>query len=119
MTGTQNHEGIAGALAAVEYLANLGRSIGSEEAVDRRLALRMAYDAITEYEGRLVARLLKGLEAIPEITVWGITDEGHLDHRLPTISLTHDRIQTEDLVRRLGELGIFAWHGNYYAFELT
>jgi len=119
MTGTQNHEGIAGALAAVDYLANLGRSLGSEEAVDRRVALRVAYDAITEYEGRLIARLLKGLAAIPEITVWGITDEGHLDHRLPTISLTHDRIETEDLARQLGELGIFAWHGNYYALELT
>ena len=27
MTGTQSHEGIAGTLAAVEYLADLGRSV--------------------------------------------------------------------------------------------
>ena len=53
MTGTQSHEGIVGTLAAVDYLAALGRAQSSPE-LDRRRALVAAYECIGTYERRLV-----------------------------------------------------------------
>ena len=44
-TGTQNHEGMAGVTAAVEYLAELGRR-HKPEARGQRAALLAAYDAL-------------------------------------------------------------------------
>ncbi len=119
MTGTQCHEGIAGALAAVDYLAELGRAAAADDSLDRRAALSAAFGAIGQYERELTRRLLDGLAQIEDVRVWGITDAERLDQRLPTVSITHNRLTASQLAERLGERGIFVWHGNYYALELT
>jgi cysteine desulfurase family protein (TIGR01976 family) len=119
MTGTQSHESLAGVLAAIEYLADLGRLVAGHDSLDRRGALREAYEAIQAYETYLMQRLMHGLAAIPEIKVWGITDAARFDQRVATISLTHDRYSSAELAERLGRQGIFSWHGNYYALQLS
>ncbi|MBW3596137.1 MAG: cysteine desulfurase-like protein [Planctomycetes bacterium] len=119
MTGTQNHEGIAGVLATVEYLAEIGRAVSRDDSLSRREALREGYAAIREYEGGLLQRLLAGLAKIEGVRVYGITDEGRLHERLPTVSLTHARHTPAELAEQLGRRGIFTWHGNYYALCLT
>jgi len=121
MTGTQNHEGIAGTLAAVEYLADLGRSClaNSAESVDRRTALKAAFQNITSYERALVATMLAGLAELPSVRIWGIADENRLDHRVPTVAITHDRMRPCELAQYLSDRGIFVWHGNFYAQPLT
>ncbi len=119
MTGTQNHEGIAGVLAAIDYLAVLGRTAAEDSTLPRRAALEAAFAAIREYEQALTARLLAGLADWPEIRVWGITEGSRLAERLPTVSITHAALPAEELVGRLAKAGIFAWHGNYYALELS
>ena len=119
MTGTQNHEGLAGTLAAIDYLADLGKQSGAPEGASRREALLQAYRSIHEYENRLTTRLLAGLSAEPAIKVWGITDVDRLGERLPTVSITHDRYSASELAEKLGQEGIFVWHGNYYALQLT
>src|SRR4051812_40904802 len=91
MTGTQSHEAIAGALAAVEYLADLGRTLAGNDSLPRRAALREAYREIGLYERALTGRLLSGLDQMPEIKVWGITDPQRSDERVATVSFTHDR----------------------------
>jgi len=118
MTGTQNHEGIAGTLAAVEYLADLGRRL-SPEASDRRAALESAYRGIVAYERCLVAEMLAKLAELPNVKVWGITDPARLDERVPTIAVTHERLTPSDLAEYLASRGIFVWHGNFYALPLT
>jgi len=118
MTGTQNHEGIAGTMAAVEYLADLGRTVASE-APTRRAALEAAYAAIVAYERELVSVLLAGLAAIPDVRIWGICDPARLDQRVPTVSITHRRLRPREMAERLGEQGFFVWHGNFYALPLT
>ncbi len=60
MTGTQNHEGIAGVLAAIDYLAELGRQCAGETAT-RREALAAAMTAVGGYERGLCERLIAGL----------------------------------------------------------
>jgi len=119
MTGTQNYECIAGASAAVEYLADLGRHLAKSEMMDRRSALREAYAAIAEYERSLVEHLLNGLAAIEDVRVWGIRDPERIAERVPTVSITHARLEPVELAERLADAGIFVWHGNYYALELT
>lgn len=119
MTGTQNHEGIAGSLAAVDYLADLGRAIAANDSLDRRAALTSAYTAIAEYEQMLITKLLDGLAELSHIQVWGITDTTRCNDRLPTVSITSEKETATQLAQRLGEAGIFVWNGNYYALQLT
>ena len=118
MTGTQNHEGIVGVLAAIEYVAELGRVI-SPGAVGRRAALEAAYAAISEYERDLAGHLLRGLERSEGVTVWGNTDPRRLAERVPTVSFTHARHSPLEVAKHLAERGIFVWHGNYYALPVT
>jgi cysteine desulfurase family protein (TIGR01976 family) len=118
MTGTQNHEGIAGVLAAIEYLADLGRR-SAPSASDRRTALAAAFADIGGYERQLSRQLIAGLQKLPDITIWGITDPARLQERVPTVSITHRRLPAPELAKRLGERGIFAWHGNFYALEFS
>lgn len=119
MTGTQNHEGIAGTLAAVDYLADLGREIAASDGLDRRAALVEAFSHITEYEQELSLRLLHGLNRHPSLTVWGLTDPNRLAERVPTFSVTHREIPAAHLADMLGKRGLFVWHGNYYALNFS
>lgn len=118
MTGTQNHEGIAGTLAAVEYLEELGRSV-NPQTQGRRTALLAAYEAIVAYEQKLVARLLDGLAKLSQVKIFGITDPKRFNQRVPTVSITHGRLGARELAAALGDRGIFVWHGNFYALPLT
>jgi len=118
MTGTQNFEGIAGAKAAVDYLAELGRRINGAKA-DLRVALQVAYQAIATYEQQLAGLLLKGLTSIPEIRVLGITDPKRIQQRTPTVSFVHTSLTAIEIADRLGNLGLFVGHGNFYALQLS
>jgi cysteine desulfurase family protein (TIGR01976 family) len=123
-TGTQCHEGIAGTLAAVDYLAAVGRGdttgvAGNGAPGDRRSDLRRAFEEIRAYERGLAVRLTEGLEAIPSLKVWGITDPERFAERCPTFAVTHESLTSREIAGRLAERGIFVWHGNYYALPLT
>ena len=118
MTGTQSHEAIAGTLAAVDYLADLGRSV-SPNSPDRRAALGAAFDGITRYENELVSELIAGLAELPGIKIWGIVEPSRIAERVPTVAITHERVRPRELASRLAQLGIFVWHGNFYALPLS
>jgi cysteine desulfurase family protein (TIGR01976 family) len=118
MTGTQNHECIAGVLAAIEYLADLGRRFDST-AKERAVALDRAFREIVSYERTLCEQLLAGLAALPQYHVWGITDRERLGQRVPTLSITHAHRSPVELADYLAARNIFAWHGNFYALELS
>ena len=60
-TGTQNHEGLAGWIAAVDYLAELGRTCGAPGGGDRRHAIAAAFEAIGTWEAELARRFLEGI----------------------------------------------------------
>jgi cysteine desulfurase family protein (TIGR01976 family) len=117
MTGTQNFAAIAGTGAAIEYLADVGRTLGEQGS--RRARLVRALTAIETYEREAGARLLAGLESLPNIRVWGIKDPRRLMQRVPTVSFTHSRRTPKEVARHLAARGVFAWHGNYYALPLT
>lgn len=118
MTGTQSHEGIAGTLAAVNYLTDLGRSL-DPAATQRRQCLKAAYTAIAEHERELARQLLAGLAELRRIKVHGITDAGRRHERVPTVSLNHDRLPPRAVAEHLDRHGVFVWHGNFYALALS
>jgi cysteine desulfurase family protein (TIGR01976 family) len=118
MTGTQNHECIAGTLAAVDYVADIGRCLHADSAT-RRQQLAAAFQAIVEYERSLAQRLIAGLGLFESLQVWGIADTTRLHERVPTVSVTHDRLTPREMSASLAEQGLFTWAGNHYALPLT
>ncbi len=119
MTGTQNHEGIAGVVAAVDYLAEIGADLPRDVLPSRDRRLRRAMASIRAYEQELARRLLAGLAERPRFKVWGITDPARLDERVPTISVTAADRPPHAIARHLAEREIYAWDGNLYALELS
>ncbi|MCB9078823.1 MAG: cysteine desulfurase-like protein [Anaerolineaceae bacterium] len=123
-TGTLNQEGLAGVTAAIDYLAEVGRVYGASFdgslAVEgRRKELKQAMQAIATYERRLFTSLIAGLESLPGITVYGITDPAEFDERCPTVAFTREGFTPAQIATYLGERGIFVWDGNYYAINVT
>jgi cysteine desulfurase family protein (TIGR01976 family) len=115
--GTLNHEGLAGVAAAVDYLASIGGLFGEPNS-GRRLMLKTAMRAIREYEKSLSRRLLEGLAGVGDITVYGLTDMGRLDERLPTVAFTWPRLTPRATAEYLAAQGFCVWSGNYYALRL-
>jgi cysteine desulfurase family protein (TIGR01976 family) len=117
-TGTQVHELIAGIGGAVEYLAELGRHCDAS-VTTRREALAAAYRATVSYETRLISRMIEGLQAIPSVRIYGITDPKQFEQRCSTLSLRIGNHHPTAIATFLGERGIFTWDGNYYALNLS
>jgi cysteine desulfurase family protein (TIGR01976 family) len=117
-TGTQDHEGIAGALAAVDYLAEVGRLSGARAGGSRRQDLAAAMAAIAAHERDLGARLLTGLADIPSLRLWGLADPHRLAERTPTFALRLEGWTPRGLATALAERGIYAWDGDFYATGL-
>lgn len=105
-TGTQNHEGIIGAAAAVNYLASIGGG-GS-----RRERLTRAFDALHERGAALLERLWNGLSRIDGVTLYGPPPGSP---RTPTVSFTVRGYSTDDVARALVRAGVYASNGDFYA----
>ena len=125
-TGTLNHEGMAGAGEAIEFIADLGRHHGAfvEERAPGRLAglsgrrrdIVAGMIATELYEQPLAQRLIEGLEAIAGVTVYG-PPPGHA--RTSTVSFTVDGWNAQEVARVLGRKGLFVWDGDFYAMRLV
>lgn len=118
-TGTQNHEGLAGVVAAINYLAELGHRVLSAPPSSRRTALLAAMEAIRQYEIGLCDLLVAGLLQIPGLSFYGISNPARFAWRTPTVAIRLAGQTPHELARELGDRGIFTWHGNYYALNLT
>src|SRR5215207_7474387 len=126
-TGTQNHEGIAGVLGAIEYFEWLGRQFGGGH-VDgftepgfqgRRLELKKAMVAIHAYELELGRALISALESIPGLRTYGLTDVHRMEDRVATFSFRLKDIHPRTVAEKLAQDGIYVWDGNYYAINVT
>jgi cysteine desulfurase family protein (TIGR01976 family) len=113
-TGTQNHEGLAGLVAAVEYLAGVAGAAGTA----RRARLAASYGAIAAHEHTLADRFLEGISSLPDVRLWGIADRTRVDERTPTFAIRVGDEHPGQTAKRLAERGIFVWDGDYYAREI-
>jgi cysteine desulfurase family protein (TIGR01976 family) len=106
-TGTQNHEGIAGAAAAVEFLAALAGNRGS-----RRSALQATFDALHARGDALLSRMWNALSEIDGVTLYGPPPG---TPRTPTLSFTLDGYTTDAVAVALAQRGVFVSNGDFYA----
>lgn len=118
-TGTANFEGIAGTLAAVDYLAALGRECAQVQPADRRAELLVAFDAIAAHERHLAAHLLNGLAEQTGVRVIGVDDPTRVVERCPTVSLVATGRRPQELARALATRQVQCWAGNSYAQALS
>ena len=117
-TGTPNFEGLAGFVAAGEYLADVGRTFAVPVQDARSAAVRAAYDVISGHEDALSLRFLEGLARIDAVRLYGIADPGRVAERTPTFALRLGAQAPAQTAEALGDRGIFVWDGHYYAMEL-
>jgi cysteine desulfurase family protein (TIGR01976 family) len=94
-TGTLAHELLAGFVAAVDYLHDVG------------------WDFVTEHETGLGRRFLDGLPA-----GWRLHGVPTMEGRVPTFAVTHEALTPPEASTQLGERGFAVWDGNYYAVEI-
>ncbi|HUM01033.1 MAG TPA: cysteine desulfurase-like protein [Thermoanaerobaculia bacterium] len=108
-TGTQNHEGIVGTGAAVDFLASLA---GPGE---RRAALARTFAALSERGEALLSRMWQGLSAIPGVTLYGPPPG---EPRTPTVAFAVDGHDPGAVAHRLVPRGVYVSHGDFYASTL-
>lgn len=122
-TGTQIFEGQAGITATIDFLASIGARYATHlespfKSFDgRRLHLKTAMSLVESYERRLFAQLMDGLQRVPGITVFGITDPERYTERAPTVAFTMKGYTPNEIATELGRNGIYVWDGHYYAVE--
>jgi len=136
--GTLNHECITGITACVDYIAGLaqfsqdqvvhpepalseveGRRSKTGNSRSRRSDIEAGYAASHKHERALIERTISGLNNIPRLKIYGITDPARFDERCGTFAVRIENHTPLELATKLGERGIFTWDGNYYALNLT
>jgi len=116
--GTASHEGMAGTAAAVEHFAWIGTTMAVGGA-NRKADICAGMKASRAYEETLAAHLIAGLQALPRVTVQGITAADALSRRVPTVAFTHASKAPDAIARALAEQNIFVWSGHNYALEVA
>jgi cysteine desulfurase family protein (TIGR01976 family) len=109
-TGTQNHEGIVGAAAAVDFLASLGSG------ATRRARLERAFGWLHERAQLLTARLWDGLAATPGVTLFGPPPSAP---RTPTVSFVLAGRPSREVAEQLARRAVFVSHGDFYALTVA
>ena len=117
-TGTLNHEGIAGAAAAVDFYASLAVSTGSdsdginEVAQNRRECLKSSFTGLRAHSSPQVKRLWESLSRISDVRLFGPPPDAI---RTPTVSFIIKSVASTEVARRLAARGLFVSHGDFYA----
>ncbi|MHB1010028.1 MAG: cysteine desulfurase-like protein [Propionibacteriaceae bacterium] len=106
--GTLPYETLAGATAAVDFLA----AVDPGEAPTRRDQLRRAFAAIDVHERSLRERLESGLEALP-----GVVVHSRAARRTPTLLVSLPGRRCRDAYEFLASRDVLAPAGQFYAYE--
>ncbi|MEM1321077.1 MAG: cysteine desulfurase-like protein [Bacteroidota bacterium] len=109
-TGTANHAALAGVGACIDFIAGLGSGATYRE------QLRSGMDYIGGIERSNFAYFYEALKALPGVQVYGPALSAR---RAPTISIVVKGRSAAELCTELGQRGIFAWDGHFYAIRAT
>ena len=123
-TGTLHHEGIAGATAAVEFIADIGLKFGTDldkQSGDlnsnRRAQIIAGLRAFENYEMALTEYLIEAINSnISKAVIYGPAP-GH--PRTSTVSLTYEGYTADQIAKYLGNRALFVWGGHFYAIRLV
>jgi selenocysteine lyase/cysteine desulfurase len=76
-----------------------------------------AYQMSRDYEEPLTNSLISGLQQIPGVQIYGITNPNRITQRVPTVSIRHTKVTPSAIAETLAKAGVFVWHGHNYAYE--
>jgi len=107
-TGTQNHEGIIGAAAAVSFM----ESLAPESVGGRRERLAATFQAFHERGEALLGELWSGLSEISAVTIMGPKPG---TPRTPTVSFHVAGFNAQQVAEFLAPRGVFVSNGDFYA----
>ncbi len=108
--GTLPYEIMAGATAAIDYIADM---VSSHKSTRREKILHSMRE-LESYEEGLFAVLESGIQALP-----GVTTYGHAKKRTPTVYFNIKGYQGAEVYKHLAELNVNAPAGNFYALEVS
>ena len=112
-TGTQNHEGIVGAGAAVDYLASLSEDASLLPApTRRRIAIGATLTGLHLRGKKLFERLWNDLGDIRGVTRYGLAPS---ESRTPTLAFRVKGKSCDDVAVAMALRGLFVSHGDFYA----
>jgi len=110
-TGTLDHEGIAGAAEAVDFLASLAPG------ETRRERLENGFTELRSRGTQLLESLWVGLSALPAVRLYGPPPS---EPRTPTIAFTVDGKRSAEVASFLArEFGVFVSNGDFLASTVT
>lgn len=117
--GTQNHEGIAGAAATVDFYASLVSGTGvspvnlaGDARATRRELLQSAFAGLRAHSSAQVKHLWDELSNTRGVRLYGPPPDVS---RTPTVSFVVNNVASTEVARRLADRGLFASHGDFYA----
>ena len=119
--GTQNHEGIAGAAATVDFYASLTAqsstgvppvNLAQDARATRRELLQSAFAGLRAHSSAQVKRLWDELANTGGVRLYGPPPDVA---RTPTVSFVVNKVASTEVARRLADRGLFASHGDFYA----
>ena len=108
--GTLPYEIMAGATAAIDYIAEM---VSSDKSTRREKILHSMRE-LENYEEGLFAAMESGIQALP-----GVTTYGHAKKRTPTVYFNLAGYQGAEVYKHLAELNVNAPAGNFYALEVS
>ncbi len=119
--GTFIYENVAGMAAAVDYLAELGRTVtgrgGPAVLASLREDCRAAMGAIREYEQGLSRELLRVLRDCGA-QIYGVCEEGQVPQRVPTFCFNLPGIPPATVTKGAADAGIAIRDGHMYSPRL-
>lgn len=118
--GTPSFEAQAGTQAAIQHIAWLGEHCaGFDSAAPLRQRIVAGLEAAGAYEAKLMDRFLERATSIPGLTLYGIASRNRLDARVPTFSFRLANRAPAEIADTLTQENIFAWSGDFYAYEAS
>ncbi|MEM9822221.1 MAG: cysteine desulfurase-like protein [Bacteroidota bacterium] len=108
-TGTFNHAALAGSVAAIDFIADLGN--GETE----RQRLLSAMQAIQGREREVILKLYEGLQQLPGVEVVGPNFDSIM--RSPTLAFTVKNKSPLEVCQYFSDRNICAWAGHFYAIR--
>jgi selenocysteine lyase/cysteine desulfurase len=115
--GTFIYENVAGMDAAVNYLAQVGRTLAGKTGASLGEDTRVAMNAIRVYEQSLSLELLRVLKE-NGAHIYGIDAEKRIAERVPTICFNMPGILPQEVTETAAHAGIGIRDGHMYAPRL-
>ena len=108
--GTLPYEIMAGATAAVDFIADMAPGAGKT----RREKIVNSMNALEEYEEELLVYMENEIKALPGVTMYG-----HAKHRTPTLYFSFANFVSADIYKAMVAKKVNVPAHNFYALEVS